>query len=59
METTCTWAVPGDGQTGMTLRKPGRADGLFPVAAPVMTAAMRRADQADLIRLTHLMESAP
>jgi len=56
METTYTWAdVPG-GATKMTLRNRGEPSGFAAVTAPVMTRAMRKANQADLRRLKELLE---
>jgi hypothetical protein len=42
----------------MTLRNRGLPSGLATVAAPVMAAAMRRADRRDLATLKELLESA-
>jgi uncharacterized membrane protein len=57
METTYTWKdAPGAGTT-MTLRNRGEPSGFAAVTAPVMTRAMRRANQADLRRLKALLET--
>jgi hypothetical protein len=58
METTYTWAGDGADQTRMTLRNRGEPTGFSRMAAPVMAAAMRRANNADLARLKQLMEAA-
>lgn len=57
METTYTWQVEGEGSTRMTLRNRGVPSGFATVAAPVMAAAMRRANRSDLARLKDLLES--
>jgi hypothetical protein len=54
METTYIW-VPEDGGTRMTLRNRGTPAGLGAVAAPVVAAAMRRANQKDLRALTAVL----
>jgi mono/diheme cytochrome c family protein len=41
----------------MTLRNRGEPAGFASVAAPVMSRAMRRANEADLRRLKGLLES--
>ena len=56
METTYTWQALDDGATRMTLRNRGRPSGFTAVAGPVMAAAMRRANHADLTRLRTLLE---
>jgi hypothetical protein len=56
METTYHWDdAPGDG-TRMRLRNRGEPTGFRGVAAPVMAAAMRRANANDLRRLKTLLE---
>jgi hypothetical protein len=56
METTYTWSdLPGNG-TQMTLRNRGKPSGFTGLAAPVMAAAMRRANQKDLAALKALLE---
>jgi hypothetical protein len=57
METTYTWEDAADGATRMILRNRGEPSGFAAVAAPVMTRAMRRANEADLRRLKALLES--
>jgi uncharacterized membrane protein len=56
METTYTWEDVADGATKMTLRNRGKPSGFVAVMAPVMTRAMRKANQADLRRLKELLE---
>ena len=57
METSYEWAVAGDGRTRMSLRNRGEPSGFASVAAPMMAAAMRRANTKDLARLKRLLES--
>jgi ligand-binding SRPBCC domain-containing protein len=56
METTYAWEDAAEGATRMTLRNLGEPSGFVAVTAPVMTRAMRRANQADLRRLKALLE---
>jgi hypothetical protein len=56
METTYTWRDAGDGTTRMTLRNRGEPAGFAKVAAPVMAAAMRRANRKDLAALKRVLE---
>jgi ligand-binding SRPBCC domain-containing protein len=56
METTYSWEDAGPGTTKMTLRNRGDPSGFAAVTAPVMTRAMRRANEADLRRLKALLE---
>jgi len=56
METTYTWEPHGDGGTRMTLRNRGEPRGFARVGAPMMAAAMRRANRADLARLRAVLE---
>ena len=56
METTYAWEDAAAGRTRMTLRNRGEPSGFVAVTAPVMTLAMRRANQADLRRLKALLE---
>src|ERR1700761_9432470 len=59
METTYTWDDAAPGRTKMTLRNCGEPSGFAAVTAPVMTLAMRRANEADLRRLKALLEGGP
>jgi uncharacterized protein YndB with AHSA1/START domain len=56
METTYTWDPVGSDQTRMTLRNRGEPSGFSRVGAPLMAAAMRRANTKDLALLKKLME---
>ena len=56
METTYTWEDAGPGATRMTLRNRGEPSGFASVGAPVMAAAVRRANRKDLARLAALLE---
>lgn len=56
METTYAWTDAGPGKTRMTLRNRGEPSGFAAVTAPVMVAAMRRANEKDLARLKLLLE---
>jgi uncharacterized protein YndB with AHSA1/START domain len=56
METTYTWEPAGAGRTRMVLRNAGEPAGFGKVAAPVVAAAMRRANEKDLAALKALVE---
>ena len=56
MQTTYTWDDAEGGGTRMGLRNTGEPSGFAAVTAPVMAAAMRRANQADLRALKALLE---
>jgi uncharacterized protein YndB with AHSA1/START domain len=56
METTYTWASLGESRTRMTLRNRGQPSGFGKLAAPLMAAAMRRANRKDLARLKTMLE---
>jgi hypothetical protein len=56
METTYTWADVSGGGTRMTLRNSGEPAGFARVTAPIMAAAMRRANRKDLSRLKEILE---
>lgn len=56
METTYTWQDTESGGTLMTLRNAGEPKGFGKVAAPMMAASMRRANQKDLERLKAILE---
>ncbi|WP_369135878.1 SRPBCC family protein [Modestobacter sp. I12A-02662] len=55
METTYTWEPAGTG-TRMTLCNRGEPSGFARVATPVLTAAMRRANRADLEQLRSVLQ---
>jgi hypothetical protein len=57
METTYTWSDTSSGGTKMSLRNRGTSSGFSKVAAPMMTSAMRRANQRDLGRLKQIVEA--
>ena len=54
METTYVW-TPADDGTRMTLRNRGMPAGFGAIAAPVIAAAMRRANEKDLQALTAVL----
>ncbi len=56
METTYTW-YPVEGGTRMTLRNRGKPSGFGSVAAPMIAAAMRRANRNDLAMLSAVLAS--
>ena len=56
METTYTWTALDDSRTRMTLRNRGEPSGFSRIAAPVMAAAMRRANQKDLAAIRRILE---
>lgn len=57
METTYTWADTPEGGTRMTLRNRGEPSGFGKLAAPLLEAAIRRANRGDLARLKELLET--
>ena len=57
METIHTWEDTPTGATRMTLRNRGEPSGFAKVSAPLMTRAIRRANQSDLRRLKKLLEA--
>jgi hypothetical protein len=57
METTYTWQPIDADRTRMTLRNRGEPAGFSKITAPVLAAAMRRANHKDLDRLKYLMET--
>ena len=59
MRTTYEWEDEPGGGTRMTLRNDGDPAGFKGVAAPLMAAAMRRANTKDLQRLKALLEAQP
>jgi hypothetical protein len=56
METTYAWSDAGNGHTRMLLCNRGEPSGFGRVAAPVIAAAMRRANAKDLARLKGILE---
>jgi hypothetical protein len=58
MQTTYTWIAESPAATRMTLRNAGEPAGFSAVAAPVMSAAMRRANRKDLANLKAILEQA-
>jgi Polyketide cyclase / dehydrase and lipid transport len=56
METTYTWSDLSGQRTHMTLRNRGRPSGFAGLTAPVMAAAMKRANRKDLAALKALVE---
>jgi uncharacterized protein YndB with AHSA1/START domain len=56
METTYAWTAVDDSRTRMTLRNRGEPAGFSKVAAPVMAAAMRRANTKDLAAIKRILE---
>ncbi|MGK8521560.1 SRPBCC family protein [Nocardia asteroides] len=57
METTYAWVDTPEGGTRMTLRNRGEPSGLGRIAAPVLEAAIRRANRGDLAKLKELLET--
>jgi uncharacterized membrane protein len=57
METTYTWEDTPSGDTQMTLRNRGEPSGFSKFAAPMLSAAMRRANRKDLARLKRILEA--
>ena len=57
METTYTWQDTTRGGTKMTLRNRGEPAGFSRLAAPLLAAAMRRANRKDLRRLKNTLEA--
>jgi polyketide cyclase/dehydrase/lipid transport protein len=57
METTYVWDDTASGGTRMTLRNRGEPAGFSKIAAPLLTAAMRRANRKDLQRLKQILET--
>jgi hypothetical protein len=56
METSYTWTAVDDAHTRMTLRNRGQPAGFSKIAAPVMAAAMHRANTKDLAALKRILE---
>ena len=57
METSYAWEEAPSGGTQMTLRNRGEPSGFAKVATPLLAKAMRRANNKDLQRLKHVLES--
>ena len=57
METTYTWTAVTEGSTRMTLGNRGEPAGFSKVTAPVMAAAMKRANDKDLANLRAILEA--
>lgn len=58
METSYDWTATGPSTTRMTLRNFGEPSGFGKLAAPFMSAAMRRANEKDLACLKRLLEQS-
>jgi ligand-binding SRPBCC domain-containing protein len=56
METTYEWEDGRSGTTRMTLRNSGEPSGFAGIAAPMLAAAMRRANRKDLMCLKQVLE---
>jgi uncharacterized membrane protein len=56
METTYEWEATGPASTRMRLRNRGEPSGFSRLGAPLMAAAMRRANRKDLALLKTLLE---
>ncbi len=56
MATSYRFTALDAGRTVMELRNHGEPTGFGAIAAPVLAAAMRRANQADLARITEILE---
>ena len=59
METTYLWEDTVGGGTRMTLRNRGNPTGFASLAAPLLAAAMRRANRKDLACLRRILETDP
>lgn len=59
METTYVWEDSTGGGTRMTLRNRGEPSGFSSIAAPLMSVAMRRANNRDLGMLRRVLERHP
>jgi uncharacterized membrane protein len=56
METTYTWTSIGAARTRMTLRNRGEPAGFGKIVAPVMAAAVHRANDKDLAAIKRILE---
>ena len=59
METTYTWLDTPSGATHMTLRNRGEPSGFANLAAPIMSAQVRRATSRNLRLLKKILEEDP
>jgi uncharacterized membrane protein len=59
METTYEWRALGPDRTEMTLRNRGEPTGFAAVTAPLMAAAMNRANRKDLQSIKAILEGRP
>lgn len=57
METTYLWSAASPDTTRMTLRNRGEPSGFSKLAAPMMAAMMRKANNKDLTRLKSILEA--
>lgn len=57
METSYTWSDSPGGGTAMRLRNRGEPTGFSKLAAPMIAAAMRRANRKDLQKLKSILET--
>jgi hypothetical protein len=57
MRTEYAWTDTPTGGARMTLRNSGEPSGFGTLTAPVMAAAMRRANRKDLAKLKSILES--
>lgn len=57
METTYEWSDAAGGGTHMTLRNRGNPTGFSKLTAPMMAAAMKRANSKDLALLKQILET--
>jgi uncharacterized membrane protein len=57
MRTTYSWEDTPHGGTRMTLQNAGDPSGFGQIAAPLLAAAMRRANRKDLRRLKSILEA--
>jgi len=59
METSYEWTSEGAGATRMRLRNRGQPKGFSRLMQPLLSGAMRKANQKDLARLKSILESRP